>query len=47
VLKMATGRYEVNGTIDYNHDTKPSEALRLHGTYRNGRLFLTRSSPGK
>jgi hypothetical protein len=47
VLKMATGRYEVNGSIDYNHDSKPSDALRLDCKYQNGRLFLTRSSPGR
>jgi hypothetical protein len=42
VLKMATGRYEVNGFIDYNHDNQSSEALRLDCKYQNGRLFLTR-----
>jgi hypothetical protein len=41
-LKMAAGRSEVNGTIDYNHDSVPSGALRLVCSYEKGHVSLTR-----
>jgi hypothetical protein len=42
-LKMATGRYEVNGIIDYANEGSAATVLRLKCAYRNGKVVLTRS----
>ena len=45
MLKMASGRYEVNGFIDYDHHEIRPDVLAIECTYLNGDVILRRVLP--